>query len=235
MKSKTFVLFMMGGSGVRFGAEKPKQFVEVSGKPVFVYPLIKYDGIASIDGVIIVCNALYIEDATKICESNNLCKIIKIVPGGDTRSESVYNGLKALDNLANDEDVILIHDATHPFVDVTNLDKLIDGIREYGAGSMVNYIYDTAYLKNDDGFLEQVIDRKKIAVGASPEGFSYSNMKNIYFNTPKEELEKMTSAGALALSFNIKMVVIEIELLNLKITYKRDMELFAKLIDYYMN
>ena len=99
----------------------------------------------------------------------------------------------------------------------------------------MDYIYDTAYLKNDDDFLEQVIDRKKIAVGASPEGFSYLNMKNIYFNTTKEELEKMTSAGALALSFNIKMVVIEIELLNLKITYKRDMELFAKLIDYYMN
>ena len=235
MKSKTFVLFMMGGSGVRFGADKPKQFVEVEGKPVFVYPLIKYGEIASIDGVVIVCNSLYIEDAKEICKAYNLKKINKIVPGGETRSESVYNGLKALEGLASDEDVILVHDATHPFVDSSNLDKLIDGIRKYGAGSMVNYIYDTAYLKNDEGFLEQVIDRKKIAVGASPEGFSYLNMKNIYFHTPKEELEKMTSAGALALSFNIKMVVIEIELLNLKITYKRDMELFTKLINYYMS
>ncbi|MCR5332954.1 MAG: 2-C-methyl-D-erythritol 4-phosphate cytidylyltransferase [Bacilli bacterium] len=234
MKSKTFVLFMMGGSGVRFGASKPKQFVEIRNTPIFIYPLKKYDEMEEIEGVVIVCNGAYVDDAKNYCKSFGLKKVLTVTKGGETRSESVYNGLKALKNYAADKDVILIHDATHPFVDKKATSELIGKIKEFGAGTLANYIFDTAYLKTDDGFLSSVIDRKKIAVGASPEGFTFKNIADIYFTTPKEKLEQMTSAGALALEFNIKMAIVEIDLLNLKITYQRDMQLYEQLLDYYL-
>lgn len=233
MSNKTFVLYMMGGSGTRFGAEKPKQFMIVKNNPVFLYPLFKYEEMADIDGIVIVCNSLYLEEAKQYIDKALLKKVISIVPGGETRSESVFNGLTALKQFAKEKDVVLIHDATHPFVDKENTSLLIKKIEKYGAGTMVNYIYDTAYIKDDNGFLVSTIDRRSLAVGASPEGFLFGIISDIYFNTAKSELEKMTSAGALALHFKIKMMVIEINLLNLKITYKRDMELFDSLIEYY--
>ena len=234
MNSKTHVLFMMGGSGTRFGSNLPKQFVRINNTPIFIFPLLKYEKMDTISSITIACNKLFVEDTIQYCKDYNLTKVKVVTKGGDTRSESVKNGLAEIKRFADGEDVILIHDATHPFVDIDCTNRLIKEIEACGAGSLVNFIFDTAYIKDENDFLVETIDRKKLAVGASPEGFLFKYLDNIYSNTPKEQLEMMTSAGALALHFGIKMKVIEINLLNLKITYPRDMELYQLLIDYYI-
>ena len=69
--------------------------------------------------------------------------------------------------------------------------------------------------------------------GASPEGFIYKDLCDIYFNATEDELEQMTSAGAIALSHNIPMKVISTDILNLKLTYPSDMELYKLLKNEY--
>ena len=233
--SKNILLLMMGGSGTRFGADIPKQFVEVNGKPVFSYIVEKYGRNPLIDAMVIVCHKNWLGFTRQRVESLEPLFPFDVVAGGSSRSESVKNGLVAASKYATDEDVILIHDATHPYVDEENLPRVIEATKKNGGATLGECQYDTCYgINPKTGMLEEVIPRERVVSGASPEAFLFGRVFDIYMNTPLEELESFTSAGALALANDIPMEVIPTNLINLKITYKHDMEVFKKLFhDYY--
>lgn len=227
------VLLMMGGSGTRFGSDKPKQYIEVGGRPIFSYILEGYNSLPEVDKIIIVSHADWISYVEEIAEGLNAEKAYRVVAGGDTRSESVKNGLKAAAEYSSPDDVILIHDATHPYVDAVGTREVIKGVKEYGGATLAQFNYDTVYRMDDDHILTNIEPRFNIVAGASPEAFTFGRIYDIYMNSPKEELEQMTSAGAIALAHGIKMKVVRANVLNLKITYADDMTLFRKLVDNY--
>lgn len=227
------VLLMMGGSGTRFGADKPKQYIEVGGRPIFSYILEGYNRLDDVDHIIIVSHADWIGYVEEIAGEIGADKLYRVVAGGDTRSESVKNGLKAAAEFSADDDVILIHDATHPYVDAEGTREVIEGVKEYGGATLAQFNYDTVYRMDDDHILTNIEPRFNIVAGASPEAFTFGRIYDIYMNSPKEELEQMTSAGAIALAHGIRMKVVRANVLNLKITYADDMTLFRKLVDNY--
>lgn len=227
------VLLMMGGSGTRFGANIPKQYILVNDMPIFSYILDGYNKLDDVDKIIVVSHKDYIDYVNEIAKKINADKLYKVVEGGETRSDSVKNGLIAASEYSNDDDVIMIHDATHPYVDKKGVSKIIEAVKEFGGATLAQFNYDTVYKMDDDHILTNIEPRFNIVAGASPEAFSFRKIYDIYMNSEKEELEKMTSAGAIALAHNIKMKVIRANVLNLKITYADDMNLFTKLIDNY--
>lgn len=233
--SKNILLMMMGGSGTRFGADIPKQFVEVHGKPVFSYIVEKYSKLTCIDAIVIVCHESWISYTEEWVEGLGVTCPWTVCAGGSSRSESVKNGLTAAAQWAGADDVVLIHDATHPYVDDESMDAVIAATHAHGGATLGERQYDTVYgINPETGILEQVIPRETVVSGASPEAFMFGLIHDIYENTPMEQLELYTSAGALALANNIDMAVVGTNLINLKITYKHDMEVFKKLFhDYY--
>lgn len=227
-------LLMMGGSGTRFGADIPKQYIKVSDRPIFSYILEGYNKLENIDKIIIVSHADWIDYVEQTAKEVNAHKLYRVTAGGETRSESVKNGLKAAAEFSKPDDVILIHDATHPYVDAQGITEVIDGVKAYGGATLAQFNYDTVYRMDDDHILSNIEPRFNIVAGASPEAFTFGKIFDIYQNSPKEELEQMTSAGAIALAHGIKMKVVRANVLNLKITYADDMELFKKLAaDYF--
>ena len=228
-----YLLLMMGGKGTRLGADRPKQYIEIDGIPIFLYILRSYNQLECIDEIIIVSNDMWIDYVEKWINNLEIKKPISIVSGGKTRSHSVYNGLKAIANKASDDDIVLLHDATHPYVDEDGTKKVIEAIKEYGGATLGAYQYDTVYRMNDSGFITEVIPRQELVAGASPEGFKFSEIFPIYDDADDEELEQMTSGGAIALEHGIKMKTIECNVINLKITYPHDLEIFKKTIHSY--
>ena len=226
-------LLMMGGSGTRFGADIPKQYIQVGGRPIFSYILEGYNALEDVDKIIIVSHADWIDYVQEVAAEIKADKLYRVVAGGDTRSESVKNGLKAAAEYASDDDVILIHDATHPYVDAQGVSEVIAGVKEFGGATLAQFNYDTVYRMDDDHILTNIEPRFNIVAGASPEAFTFGRIYDIYMHSPKEELEQMTSAGAIALAHGIRMKVVRANVLNLKITYADDMTLFKKLADNY--
>ena len=233
--SRNILLLMMGGSGTRFGADIPKQFVEVNGKPVFSYIVEKYAKLGLVEDMTIVCHAEWIDYTQQWVAGLGFDVPFRVVAGGASRSESVRNGLAAMADVAADDDVVLIHDATHPYVDEESLPALEAATREHGGATLGECQYDTVYAFDPEtGLLTDVIPRQTVVSGASPEAFLFGRIHDIYEHTPLEQLERYTSAGALALANDIPMQVVPTDLINLKITYKHDMEVFKKLFhDYY--
>ena len=227
---------MMGGVGSRFGAKLPKQFTDIDGKPLFTYIAKKLSRQTCISGIVIVVHADYMSLTREWLDKEDVGKVVAVVSGGETRSESVFNGLKALVGIAADDDVVLMHDATHPYVDEVGLEKVVQMVSKYGSATLASLNFDTTYLMDDDNNVKDVIPRRNVIAGASPEGFRFRQIYDIYANSSAEEMEKMTSVGAIALAHNIPMKVVPTDVLNLKITYPRDLILFKHLCkEYFFN
>lgn len=226
-------MMMMGGSGTRLGADRPKQYIEIEGIPIFAYILKDYDKLDCIDEIVIISNDMWMDYVEEWIIKLKIEKPISITEGGKTRSHSVYNGLKAVLDKANDEDIVLFHDATHPYVDEKGTVEVIDAIKEYGGATLGALQFDTVYHMDENNFIDKVIPRQELVAGASPEGFTFGNIFPIYDNASDEELEQMTSAGAIALEYGIKMKTIPANVINLKITYPEDIITFEKLLHSY--
>lgn len=224
---------MMGGSGTRFGQSRPKQYTIIDDAPLFSYILKRADTVGAIDRVVIVSHRDWLDYVAEWTEKVMKTKPYTIVAGGENRSQSVKNGLSALKDIAAADDVIMIHDATHPYVDPEGIEQIVAAVKEYGGATLASKNYDTVYRTNAEGFLEKVEPREYIVAGASPEAFRYGDISRIYFGATDEELASMTSAGAIALAYNIPMKVVPANVLNLKITYPGDMQLFLQLIHSY--
>ncbi len=227
------LLLMMGGSGTRLGAAIPKQFLKVDGKPIFQYILEGYAALPEIGVMCIVSHADWLPYVKEVVDSVSPRCTVRITAGGATRSESVRNGLHAVSDIADETATVLLHDATHPYVDVEGTRRVIQAVQRCGGATLGACQYDTCYQMDGDQLLEKVIPRQYVVSGASPEAFRYGDISRIYFSAAQEELEKMTSAGAIALTHGISMEVIPSNILNLKITYPQDLELFKMLVHTY--
>jgi len=227
------VLLMMGGNGIRVGTPVPKQFINIDGMPIFAYIMQALNDSDSVDKIVAVTHRDWLEYAEEWKDNIKAEKVHAIVQGGNTRSESVKNGLISVADIAVARDVILIHDATHPYVDDEGMKEVAAAVQEYGGATLGEFQYDTCYKMDEDGMISQVVDRKAVVAGASPEAFRFGDIYEIYMKSSDKELEAMTSAGAIALAYGIQMKVIPARVLNLKITYKEDIELFNKLAKTY--
>lgn len=228
------VLLMMGGSGTRFGADIPKQYILVKEKPIFSYILKGYQDCEFVDRIVVVSHKDWIGYVEEWRDKLGIDKLSAIACGGGTRSESVLNGLVAMEDFAQDEDVILIHDATHPYVDKEGTKQVIEGVKKYGGATLGQCQYDTVYQMDEEtNMLQKVVPRRQIVSGASPEAFKFKDIHKIYKEADAQYFEVMTSAGAIALANGIDMLVVPANVLNLKITYKNDMDVFLQMVDEY--
>lgn len=230
---KTILVLMMAGSGTRFGSEVPKQFHEVNGVAIYKHILNMYANFDEIDEICLVCNSKWIFDISKnivFCK-----KPIYLVAGGDTRSESVRNAVIELTKKAIDSDIILIHDATHPYIDKHSIRLAIRKIadKDVRAVTLASHVWDTVYLADDNDAIAETLPREKIAVGASPECFSFDLLKQVYVDR-FDDVKKYTSVGNFIEKIGERVEIVWTNKINLKITYKEDFDLFKYGVNYFI-
>src|SRR4030095_242190 len=105
-------IVVAGGKGVRFGGDRPKQFLEVYGSPIIIHTLRQFERCREIGSVIVVLPAEETAEVQSLIEKFALQKVAQVVAGGVTRAQSVKQGLLAID----DADVVAVHDGVRPLV-----------------------------------------------------------------------------------------------------------------------
>ena len=130
---KNVAVIFAGGTGSRMNnVSRPKQFIELNGKPVIIYTLELFENHPKIDGIVVVCLETWIDFLKELLNKFHITKVASVVPGGTTGQESIYNGLVRAHELYGDDTVVLIHDGVRPLITEQTITDNIDTVVKYG-------------------------------------------------------------------------------------------------------
>lgn len=223
----TYCVLLAGGVGQRVGADRPKQFVDILGRPVIAYTIDVFEAHKEIDGILIVCHPAWRDELNKIVAENNYRKVFKIVNGGEDFQHSMINGINGLDGVANDDDVIVTHWAASPFV---TDDIISDGIhvcRKYG-NSMSACPFYLIVGSNDGNHSAHWVDRDSIVQLNAPQCFLYSYIRDFYREAIDNNVLGTVEPHTTTLMYKMgrRIYFSKGNQANIKITTKDDLELF---------
>lgn len=168
-RSKTALLIVAAGRGTRLGSETPKQYLKVGGVPVLRHAVLRFQAHPAIGNIRVVISPDHLELYEQAVAGIDLAPPVE---GGEERSQSVLNGLRAL--LDDAPETILIHDAARPFVDGAVIDRVIDALGDAPGAIPALPVTDT--LKQASGLnalITGTVDRSTLFRAQTPQGFHY--------------------------------------------------------------
>ena len=224
-------LVLAAGSGTRMNNEQPKQFIVVKDKPLFIYSVEAFQKNKDIDAIVIATGAEYIDYVQNKCEQLLMSKVKSVIAGGDTRQESVYNGLKEIEKVINSrKDLVLIHDSARPLVSQRIIDENISIAKQYGAADTVIPVSDTIVKSEDKETLSEILNRSELYQTQTPQTFEFDVIKNAHEKAIKEKVPNVTDDCKLAMLFGAKVYFVRGDKFNFKVTTPEDLELFKALV-----
>lgn len=170
-------IIVAAGSGTRFGADRPKQFLEIGGKPLLIHTLEKFENCAAIDEIVLILSENEIDNFQKTLEKFQISKLTKIIAGGKTRAESVRNGLNSLDK--NTVGIVAVHDGARPLVSYDEISKTVETAQEIGAACLVAPVFDTIK-QVSGGKIVGTIDRNNLRRALTPQTFRFEILQTAF-------------------------------------------------------
>ena len=209
-----YAIIVAGGTGSRMGSNLPKQFMLIKDKPVLYYSiktfLDAYDDLQ----IILVLPAAFTDIGEEIIDAYFDKERIKIAIGGDTRFQSVKNGLK----LVEEESIIFVHDAVRCLVSVNLIHRCYELAMQTGAAVPVIPSKDSVRILNDDG--NEVVDRNKVMLVQTPQTF-HSKILLPAFDIDYKD--KFTDEATVVEAYGLRVSLAEGEETNIKITRPVDL------------
>lgn len=227
-------IILAGGKGTRLGLNIPKQFAEVLGKPVIAYTLDIFQQHPEIDAIEIVCVKGYFETLWGICKKYGITKVKWIVEGGDTYQQSVLMGVKGLEGICGDDDIVTIHTGVAPFLEPDILTDNLSVCRKTGNAITSFPLYSLAGKKNESepGVTTEWFDRDSIVCLKNPHSVRYGLISRLYREAVDSGLIDRIKPYTTTLMFhmNVPVYLSKGSQMNIKITKKEDLELFEAFV-----
>ena len=222
MTMKTIVIIVAGGSGTRFGAQVPKQFLALCGKPILMRTIEAFAG--NVD-VIVTLPANQMDAWRDLCHEHDFTVPHRIVPGGETRWHSVKNALDSIGNAA-DVDVIAVHDGVRPLVSGALINRCLATAREHGSAIPVVMLNDS--VRQVAGTISHALDRSSLRAVQTPQVFDARLLLDAY-NQPFEPA--FTDDASVVERAGHSVTLVEGDPQNLKITRPMDLALAEYLLN----
>jgi 2-C-methyl-D-erythritol 4-phosphate cytidylyltransferase/2-C-methyl-D-erythritol 2,4-cyclodiphosphate synthase len=217
------------GRGIRIGGDTPKQYRRVGGQAVLtrtLAALAAHPGIARIQPVIAPDAADFYRACLDDLDAATRDKLAEPVPGGATRQQSVRAGLEALDG-AGAPDLVLVHDAARPHVDVALIERALVAGRDHRAAVPGIAVTDTIKVVEDlgdgTGRVRETPRREGLRAVQTPQSFAYGPLRDAHRRAAEADLHAFTDDGALAEWAGLAVVVFEGDPRNRKITQPADL------------
>lgn len=225
-------IVLAGGNGTRVGAEIPKQFIEVLGKPILAYTLDNFQRDPEIDAIEIVCHKDWINEVGTICNKYKISKLRWITLGGNTFQESTLNGVFNLRDKINAEDIVIISFGVSPFCTPDIINDSIRVAKEHGNAISAEDSPLCTCIKDDEEGTTQNLIRETIKGFSNPWTFRYRELVEAYEEAIQrgilEMLEPHTTSVYLALGKRLWFS--KSSGYNFKITLKEDLDKFEGLL-----
>ncbi|MGI6050054.1 MAG: 2-C-methyl-D-erythritol 4-phosphate cytidylyltransferase [Acetivibrionales bacterium] len=215
------------GTGNRMGLGYNKVLADLCGRPVIEWTVRNFIQSGLIDNLVLVINPNDQKEMKDIFSSFKDLIDLKIVYGGETRQDSVYNGIKAL---SDDVEIVLIHDAARPFITKDIIERSILHARKYGAGCAGIQAKDTIKIVDRNNTIVSTPERNSLWHAQTPQAFKKDIISDAYEKASKRGLTATDDAG-IAEEAGYKVTMFEGSYKNIKLTSKEDLELGKYFLD----
>ena len=212
------VIICAAGKGLRAGFDKNKLLMPLQGKSVLEKTIAAFD-YPAISQIVVTASADDIQEITALCQA---FPHTTVVLGGETRTQSVYNGLQALHT-----DIVLIHDGARPFVTREIIDGCIASITAYGSGICAVDCSDTVAVC-ENGYIRSVPDRATLKQIQTPQGFFRENIAFAYQRALEDDTRIFTDDSSVFAAYCGKPRLCAGARDNIKLTYAKDFDKTAR-------
>ncbi|HJY26966.1 MAG TPA: 2-C-methyl-D-erythritol 4-phosphate cytidylyltransferase [Pyrinomonadaceae bacterium] len=207
------------GAGTRMASDRPKQFLQLAGRPVIFHTLKVFEECDSIDEVILVLPAAESAGFLSLAGKFGVRKVARVVAGGATRADSVKRGLMAI--RAATAEVIAVHDGVRPFVTVDEIYSTVAAAKADGAAILVAPVTDTIKQVNERQVVK-TFDRSLLRRALTPQCFRYEVLLEAYKHADVND-PSLTDESALVEQLGRPVSIVEGSARNIKITTVEDL------------
>ncbi|MEJ7694450.1 2-C-methyl-D-erythritol 4-phosphate cytidylyltransferase [Daejeonella sp.] len=210
---KYYAIIVAGGSGSRMHADVPKQFMLLNGRPVLMHTIEAFHSSASAPEIVLVLNEAFHQYWKELCAEYTFSIPHQLVKGGEQRFHSVQNGLEDITEPA----IVAIHDAVRPCISLQIIDSAYKQAEETGNAVVAVKSRDSIRQGTKTGTVS--LNRDEIYLIQTPQVFKIEILNKAY---GQEYRSEFTDDAAVVESSGVKILLIEGDTRNLKITYPED-------------
>lgn len=236
-QEKVIAIVPAAGMGKRFGPGTKKPFQNLSAKPLIVWSLEALESVNEIEEIIPVLMKEDMEYGQRVFEEYGLRKVKMIAPGGKERQDSVYNGLRLIDDKKS---IVLIHDGVRPLIEKELVRKGIMELRtsretspkkgESFDGVVLGVPVKDTIKELEAGFIRKTLKRESLWAIQTPQIFPLRKILDAYEKAAKEDFYS-TDDSALLERYGGKVKVVAGSYRNIKITTPEDLEIAEFLLN----
>lgn len=235
---KNIAVIFAGGSGNRMNTvSRPKQFLELNGKPVIIYTLELFDNHPQIDAICVVCIESWIPFLKKQLRKFEINKVVEIVPGGATGQDSIYNGLCAAERWSkqnNGDTNVLIHDGVRPLITEKTISDNISTCTEKGNCITCIPATETFVVQQSDGSLN-IPERKDSLIARAPQTFKLADILDAHRRALSDNRHDFIDSCTIMSHYGHTLNTIIGPMENIKITTPMDFFIFRALVQVHEN
>lgn len=232
---KNIAVIFAGGSGKRMNSvSRPKQFLELNGKPVMIYTLELFDNHPMVDGIVVVCIESWIPFLEKQLKKFEIGKVGIIVPGGETGQDSIYNGLVATKECYGGDCNVLIHDGVRPLITEQTITDCINTTQEKGNCITCIPATETFVVKQEDGSLE-IPTRDNSLIARAPQCFKLNDIMVAHIKAMEAGRHDFIDSCSMMSYYGHHLHTIIGPMENIKITTPTDFFIFRAMVQVHEN
>lgn len=224
-------LIFAGGTGQRMNTKtRPKQFLELHGKPIIIYTIEVFENHPDIDAIVVVCLEDWIPFLRKKLVHYDIAKVIDVVPGGATGQESIRHGIDALMPHADENATVLVHDGVRPLLRSETISDCIRSVQERGSAITVTPAIETI-VQESDGMVTNVIERQACRLAKAPQCFKLEELEAAHRKAETDNLHDFIDSASMMRHYGHDLYTVEGSPENIKITTPSDFYIFRAFVD----
>lgn len=220
-------IIVAAGNSRRMGNGINKQFLLLDQIPVLIHTLKKFDNAKTISNIIVVTRSEDILTVQDMVKEFKIKKVSDIIPGGNTRQESVHNGLKMIDN----QSLVAIHDGARPFVSSQLIDNLVETANLFDAAAPGIVPKDTVKIVNSDNTVCDTPERNTLRLIQTPQVFKSDILKLSYIKAEESGFWGTDDCSVVE-NFGFTVKITDGESTNIKITTFDDLPAAEAIYEY---
>ncbi len=213
-------ILVAAGQGSRMGGERAKQFLELGGVPILIHAIRAFEESELIQEIITVVPSTNSAEFVSLANDYGLRKLSRIIPGGVTRAESVFNGLQAVRPAT--AEIVAVHDGVRPFVTTDEINRTIEMALDQDAAILVAPVTDTIKQIDEHAQIVGTLNRVNLRRALTPQCFRFSLLRRAYEGIDVRDPE-LTDESVLIEKLGVKVATVEGSPRNIKITTRQDL------------